>query len=65
MNQKKAKALRKMIRSVPNMKDLKDVAYKNMALGFESEKGMITVAADTKRGQYIAIKNMIKHAYKG
>jgi hypothetical protein len=64
MNQKKAKALRKMIRAVPSMKDLQDRAYKNMGIGFDDGKSMITVAGDTKRGQYIALKAMIKEQYK-
>lgn len=37
-------------------------AYKEMTMGFA--QGMVTVAADTQRGQYIAMKKLIKREYK-
>ena len=37
-------------------------AYKQMTMGFA--QGMVTVAADTQRGQYVAMKKLIKREYK-
>ena len=37
-------------------------AFKAMTMGFA--QGMVTVAADTQRGQYVAMKKLIKREYK-
>jgi len=60
MNAKKAKALRKMMDQLHGHRP--EHAYKEMTMGFS--QGMVTVAADTQRGQYIAMKKLIKREYK-
>ncbi len=60
MNAKKAKALRRMMDKLHGHRT--EHAYKEMTMGFAG--GMVTVAADTQRGQYIAMKKVIKQAYK-
>ena len=60
MNAKKAKALRKLIKKHHGKKP--ELAYKKMTMGFA--QGMVTVAADTQRGQYVAIKKLLKAKYK-
>lgn len=64
MNQKRAKALRKLVTQLAKQKNLPDHSFKNMMLG-DKTKSLLTVAGDTKRGQYIALKSMIKQQYKG
>jgi len=59
MNAKKAKALRKLIQKVHGHRP--EHAFKDMTMGFA---GMKTVAADTQRGQYIAMKKLVKEQYK-
>lgn len=60
MNAKKAKALRKMIGALHGQRPAH--AFKEMTMGFSH--GMVTVAADTQRGQYIAMKKLVKEQYK-
>jgi hypothetical protein len=60
MNAKKAKALRKMMDQLHGHRP--EHAYKQMTMGFA--QGMVTVAADTQRGQYVAMKKLIKREYK-
>jgi hypothetical protein len=60
MNAKKAKALRKLIEKVHGHRP--ELAYKKMTMGFA--QGMVTVAADTQRGQYVAMKKMVMEKYK-
>lgn len=60
MNAKKAKALRKMMQALHGQRP--EHAYKKMTMGFA--QGMVTVAADTQRGQYVAMKKLIKQEYK-
>jgi hypothetical protein len=59
MNAKKAKGLRKLIRHAHGKRPKH--AFTQMTEGFDH--GMVTVAQDTQRGQYIAIKNWIKGEY--
>lgn len=60
MNAKKAKALRKMMQTMHGHRP--EHAFKEMTMGFA--QGMVTVAADTQRGQYVAMKKLIKREYK-
>lgn len=60
MNAKKAKALRKMMGQLHGHRP--EHAFKEMTMGFA--QGMVTVAADTQRGQYVAMKKLIKREYK-
>lgn len=60
MNAKKAKALRKMIQELHGIRP--EHAFKKMSIGFS--QGQLTVAADTQRGQYIAMKKLVKEHYK-
>ena len=60
MNAKKAKALRKIINQLHGQRP--EHAFKQMTMGFA--QGMLTVAADTQRGQYIAMKKLVKEHYK-
>lgn len=60
MNAKKAKALRKMMTQLHGHRP--EHAFKEMTMGFA--QGMVTVAADTQRGQYVAMKKLIKREYK-
>lgn len=59
MNAKKAKGLRKLIRHAHGQRQKH--AFTQMTQGFEH--GMLTVAQDTQRGQYIAMKRWIKAEY--
>jgi|DEB0MinimDraft_12_1074336.scaffolds.fasta_scaffold40944_2 ribosomal protein S7 len=59
MNSKKAKALRKLITAVHGHRPAHE--FKEMTMGFA--QGMVTVAADTQRGQYVAMKRIIAKAY--
>lgn len=68
MNQKKAKALRQMARRLTVGKQA--VAYKEMGANSRMEDGKmvritapITVPADTTRGQYQALKRIVKAEY--
>lgn len=60
MNAKKAKGLRKLIKVAH--KNLNEHAYKEM--GFGVTAAQLTVAGDTQRGQYLAMKRWIKEEYK-
>jgi len=60
MNSKKAKALRKLITAVHGHRPAHE--FKEMTMGFA--QGMVTVAADTQRGQYVAMKKLVKEQYK-
>ena len=59
MNAKKAKGLRKLIRHAHGNRPKH--AFRQMTEGIAN--GMVTVAQDTQRGQYIAMKNWIKAEY--
>ena len=59
MNAKKAKALRRMMDQLHGHRP--EHAFKQMTMGFA--QGQVTVAADTQRGQYVAMKNLIRKAY--
>ncbi len=61
MNGKKAKAMRRLAEHVAEGKGLPAVAHRDMPVGFN--KTQRVVAADTTRGQYRAIKAMVKSAY--
>lgn len=64
MNAKKAKALRKMIGALHGQRP--EHAYKEMGfnLGNAAIVQTVTVAGDTQRGQYIAMKKQVKEQYK-
>lgn len=59
MNAKKAKGLRKLIKHAH--KNLNEHAYKEM--GVNVTTAQLTVAGDTQRGQYLAMKRWIKEEY--
>jgi hypothetical protein len=59
MNAKKAKALRQMIKHLHGHRP--EHAFKQMSVGYA--QGMVTVAADTQRGQYVTMKRVIAKAY--
>ncbi len=68
MNAKKCKALRQMARRLTKDKPL--VSHKEMGANSRMEDGRmvritapITVAADTTRGQYQALKRIVKAEY--
>lgn len=61
MNQKRAKAVRKMAQHIAKGKDLPEVAYKTMSYGFN--QAQVTVAADTVKGQYRALKKALAQHY--
>lgn len=80
MNQKRAKAMRRMAEQLTKPRGMQAHAYKEMGQnsrivddGFDLKgnpkkkvvqiTAPITVAADTTRGQYRAIKRMVKQAY--
>lgn len=60
MNAKKAKGLRKLIKHAH--KNLNEHAFKEM--GVNVTAAQLTVAGDTQRGQYLAMKRWIKGEYK-
>jgi len=60
LNAKKAKGLRKLIKHAH--KNLNEHAFKQMGIGLSAAQ--LTVAGDTQRGQYLAIKRWIKGEYK-
>jgi hypothetical protein len=59
LNAKKAKALRKLIKHAH--KNLNGHAFKEMSVGLSTAQ--LTVAGDTQRGQYLAMKRWIKDEY--
>ena len=61
MNGKKAKAMRRLAESITEAKGLPAVAHRDMPVGLN--KSQRVVAADTTRGQYRALKAMVKAAY--
>jgi hypothetical protein len=60
LNAKKAKGLRKLIKHAH--KNLNEHAFKEMGIGLSAAQ--LTVAGDTQRGQYLAMKRRIKGEYK-
>jgi len=60
LNAKKAKGLRKLIKHAH--KNLNEHAFKQMGIGLTAAQ--LTVAGDTQRGQYLAMKRWIKGEYK-
>ncbi|CAB4124815.1 hypothetical protein UFOVP65_33 [uncultured Caudovirales phage] len=69
MNQKKAKALRKIARSLTS--HLPEHVFKEMGINTHVTDGVqskvtapLTVAADTKRGQYVALKRVVQEQYR-
>jgi hypothetical protein len=61
MNGKKAKALRRMAEHITRAKGLPERATQSTDVGMG--KVRVFNAADTTRGQYIALKAMVKTAY--
>ncbi len=61
MNQKRAKAVRKMAQHIAKSKNLPAVEYKKMWVGFGSRQQV--VAADSQRGQYRALKKAVAQHY--
>lgn len=59
MNAKKAKGLRKLIKHAH--KNLNEHAFKEMGVGVATVQ--LTVAGDTQRGQYLAMKRWLKEEY--
>ena len=61
MNGKKAKAMRRLAEHVAARKGLQAVAHRDMPVGLGATQRV--VAADTVRGQYRALKSVVKAAY--
>lgn len=61
MNGKKAKAMRRLAETITARKGLPAVAHRDMPVGFN--KTQRVVAADSTRGQYRALKAVVKAAY--
>ena len=61
MNQKRAKAIRKMAQLIAANKGLTDKAYREMPVGLKATQRV--VAADTERGQYRALKKAVGAYY--
>jgi hypothetical protein len=59
LNAKKAKGLRKLIKHAH--KNLNEHAFKEMGVGVATAQ--LTVAGDTQRGQYLAMKRWLKEEY--
>ncbi len=57
MNQKRAKAVRKLAQHIARSKDLPLVAHMNVPVGFRATQRV--VAADSERGQYRALKKAV------
>jgi hypothetical protein len=63
MNGRKAKALRRMAEHITEVKDLPARSTQSMPVGPATSQVRVFNAADTTRGQYRAIKAMVKAAY--
>ena len=63
MNGKKAKAMRRLAEHVAKSKGLPERATRSMPVGPAENQVRVFNAADTTRGQYRAIKAMVKDAY--
>lgn len=61
MNGKKAKAMRRLAETITAPKGLPAIAYREMPVGLKSTQRV--VAADSTRGQYNALKAVVKAAY--
>lgn len=61
MNQKRAKAVRKLAQHIARSKNLTAVAHVAMPVGFN--KTQQVVAADSERGQYRALKKAVAQHY--
>lgn len=61
MNQKRAKAMRKLAQHIAKSKNLPAVQYKEMRVGFGCRQQV--VAADSERGQYRALKKAVAEYY--
>lgn len=61
MNQKRAKAVRKLAQHIAARKGLPEVAYQKMWVGMNGRQTV--VAADTVRGQYRALKKAVGQHY--
>jgi hypothetical protein len=61
MNAKRAKAIRRMAQAITKAKGLPERSTTEMSLGLD--RVQTVNAADTTRGQYIALKSAIKSAY--
>lgn len=63
MNGKKAKAMRRLAESITQAKGLPARSTRSMPVGPAANQVRVFNAADTTRGQYRAIKAMVKGAY--
>lgn len=61
MNQKRAKAVRKLAQHIADNKNLPAVAHMNVPVGFNAKQ--CVVASDSKRGQYRALKKAVAEYY--
>ena len=63
MNGRKAKAMRRMAEQITAAKGLPARATRAMPVGPDAGQVRVFNAADTTRGQYRAIKQMVRAAY--